>query len=140
MGEVTCRNWLHFQLSRHRPLFQRVHSSGYAATSYIMVKEANLSFYKGILCLMCKEVRHKIPDAHQMATLAPSITSMLSFLRDTFDVDHIDNTQLDLYSDTDLDLSDNNHDLEPPIKCPHLLKKVQSGAEHIPEDAMIKPQ
>jgi hypothetical protein len=53
------------------------------AVSYITMKEANLLFYKGIPMLVCKRIRHKIQDAHQMASSAPPISSVLSYLKAT---------------------------------------------------------
>jgi hypothetical protein len=39
---------------------------------------------------MRKKIRHKIPEAHQTAASPPSITSVLGYLRDEFDVDDSD--------------------------------------------------
>lgn len=108
-------------------------------TSFITVNEANLLFYKGILSPMCKKIRRKIPDANQTATLTPSITSVLGFLRDEFNMDDIDggyNMDFNLYAD--LDLSDIDDDIEPPIKHPRvsrnkITKRVSIGPTTNPQ-------
>jgi hypothetical protein len=86
----------------------------------ITTNEANLCFYKGIPSSLRKKIKQKIPESHQMVTAAPSIDSVLGYLRDKFDMD-----DTDFFSDADsnLDLSDINDDLEPPIKRSRTLKK-----------------
>lgn len=89
---------------------------------------------------MRKKIKHKIPDAHQTATSAPLITSVLSLLRDEFNADDIDNDPYDteFCSDSDLDLSDDD-DLEPRYKRSRTIKKkIISGT--IPTGAMDNSQ
>jgi hypothetical protein len=61
----------------------------------------------------------------QLHTLAPSINSVLGFLRDEFDVDGIDNDpyDTDFCSDSDLDLSDTDGDLNPHVNRPRRKKR-----------------
>ena len=89
---------------------------------------------------MCKKIRHKTPNAYQTATSAPSINSVLGYLRDKFDINDINsNNDIDFYLDVDLDLSDNNNNIEPPAKCPcGPRKKVLT--EHIPTRPDTQPQ
>jgi hypothetical protein len=71
---------------------------------------------------MRKKIKHKIPEAHQTATSPPSITSVLGYPKDEFDVDNINN---DNDSDQDFDASDLDHDLKPPIRCPCTLNRKE---------------
>jgi hypothetical protein len=85
-----------------------------------MTNEADLLFYKGIPSSMCKKIRCKIPEAHQTAASPPSITSVLGYLRDEFDVDDIDddwdNTEFAFNLDQDFNASDIEDEIKPPIK------------------------
>ena len=89
---------------------------------------------------MHKKIRHKTPNAYQMATSAPSINSVLGYLRGKFDINNINgNNDIDFYLDVDLDLSDHNNNIEPPAKHPHgPRKKVLT--EHIPTHPDTQPQ
>ena len=89
---------------------------------------------------MRKKIRHKTPNTYQMATSAPSINSVLGYLRDKFDINDINgNDDIDFYLDVDLDLSDNNDNIEPPAKRPRgPRKKVLT--EHIPTHPDAQPQ
>ena len=69
------------------------------AMLYTTENEANLLFYKGILRSMCKKIGQKIPDAHQTDTSAPSIISILGYLRNKFNINNINgNNDMDFYS------------------------------------------
>ena len=92
------------------------------AESLITSNEANLLFYKGIPSKLRKKVKQRIPQAHQTTLSPPSITSILSYLRDEFDKDDIDSSDndidisLDLDQDTDTSDIDNGHSIKP--SCP----------------------
>ena len=84
--------------------------------------------------------------AHQIATSAPSIASVLGYLRDKFNVDNIDNLDLDdtdFFSDSDSDLgfSDIDDHLEPCFKHPCAIKnKVKSDTKHVFIGNTAEPQ
>ena len=78
------------------------------AVSFITTNKANILFYRGIPSKLRKKIRRKIPEAYQTASSPPSITSVLGFLRDEFDINSIDDDsnglELAPYSDEDSDI------------------------------------
>ena len=118
------------------------------SASCLTTNEANFLFYKGIPRSMRKKIKRKIPDAHQTASSAPSIASVLGYLRDEFHEDDIDSfdldNDLDLFSDSDSDfgLLDID-DLESRFKRPQTVKKkVKSTADttRVPTGTTVKSQ
>ena len=70
---------------------------------------------------MRKKIRHKIPMAHQTSTVAPSIGSVLGYLRAHFVEDDLNindpNVELSLESEEDdqtLDSDDEDFSTRPP--------------------------
>ena len=104
--------------------------------------EANLLFYRGIPPSMRKKIKRKIPVANQTAMAAPSIASVLTFLRAQFDEDDLDNddddVELALDSDEDYDLSDSENDDFVPKKT-QKQKKVKFDTKTVPGALPVQP-
>jgi len=104
------------------------------AGSLITNNEANLLFYKGIPSKL-QRIKQRIPQAHQMTLSPPSITSVISYLRDKFDEDDIDGSDndidfyLDLLQDTDTSDIDNNCSFHIKPQCPQRKQQVPSALD-----------
>ena len=84
------------------------------------------------------KIKQKIPEAHQMILLPPTIIDVLSYLRDEFDKDNIDNNsdnKSTFHSDQDINDTDIDDGLnlhtKPP--CPW-RKQTKSNVRHLTTD------
>lgn len=93
------------------------------SASHLTQNEANLLLYRGIPPNMRKKIKWKIPANQQLATSAPSITSMLGYLQAQFDEDDLDhdNKDVELSLDMDEDFSDTD-DEDDTLQTPRKRK------------------
>jgi hypothetical protein len=105
------------------------------SAGHITQNETNILFYRGIPSLLHKKIKHKIPTANQTITAAPTVASVLGYLREEFSINNIDNDPDDT-SDEDSDASDTDDDEFGVVdKIPRIAKKVKPDARRDSTDS-----
>jgi hypothetical protein len=114
------------------------------AAQRITQNDANLLFYRGIPSTMRKKIKRKIPTTHQTSTAAPSIGSVLGYLRAHFDEDDLDinddDVELSLESEEDDQTSDSDDEdfsTRPPRK--QQKKKTKFEVKEVPGAPPVQP-